>query len=223
MCAHWRYSEIATEEATPEESIFWHASLADQSYANVVFPRVIRLVAMQLRMVSNCVNRDVIIIFGPEQIGKSTTINCMFGALYKFDQRTRHGRFGDVDDYFLTMIQPPVIPAAEVGDGNGCCTVFPQAYLDAIAAAQILLQYVPTVARSVRLVYLDSIDSLTNFAKAHHFGELLECIVDQTSLSSAYTTNFPILNTYYPKKSMLELCDWFEEKLKDFSQPILAT
>jgi len=135
---------------------------------------VFKIVNDNRRYISSCCDKDVVVIVGPTQVGKSTVINALrFGQLKKIAKGRGKYDFVLPESASIETSDPDKC-AAKVGDGSRSCTILPWAYTldnglvlvdtrgffdsrlqsEDDAAASVLMECVVREAHSVRIVLL---------------------------------------------------------------------
>ncbi|KAK8835509.1 hypothetical protein M9Y10_044351 [Tritrichomonas musculus] len=129
---------------------------------------VVKLVYENIDRIKVCFSKDIVIILGREQTGKSTTINALLGVIFDICEE---------DDSYLKPTDEKDVKAPMGSYNKGVmCTVFPTAYIDKEnniiyldtqgffgtekipeyeAAASILLDAAIRGAKTVKIVYLE--------------------------------------------------------------------
>lgn len=180
---------------------------------------VIDLVAQNIHLIEDCNGKDIAILVGREETGKSTTINALLGTKFQISSK---------DDFILEPIDSQDIkaPMGSYDKKGLMCTVFPAAYFDQKnnivfldtqgffgtdkiqeyeVASSILLDAAIKSAKTVRVIYLEDFNlfhkGYTGIAESIR---LLNRIVKDSKvpifyLFNKYLPSYNSIQAYYQK------------------------
>lgn len=150
--------------------------------------RILQLVEEEVKNIGNVNNKDVVIVIGRSQVGKSTTINALLGADLQYN---------DEGEIILDKASSEPVNYAEVGGRGISCTILPHlysgrgnfAFLDTRGffdvrmdkegdiAGSILIEMAVKNAKSVRMMIIEDYNNIQGGVVSFRaFGETLSKI-----------------------------------------------
>lgn len=201
------------QRETPKERILRLSQKISESFK---IPSVLSLLTLGEKQIDERIEgRNIIIIIGWTQVGKSTTINSIYGVPFKYD-----------DDYNVVPenINDLIAPVGSYENGYRSCTALPQLYIserrpeycfldtqgfndterneDLETAAAIMLEMAIKKANSVRLMCVVSYSNISGqYSTFEPIGKILDSIISRQDvpvyfLFNRYTPPEPAYQKY---------------------------